>query len=92
VIESPFILELDGNHHELDPRDRASLGPILALYPATLETAAVDDPATLTLRFASGASITVRQDPQYEAWQVNGPDNYLVVCTPGTSGDLAVWA
>ena len=91
VIESPFMLRVGVVTHSLDPGDRSNLGPILALYPDTLEEATVDDSARLTLRFASGASITCDQDERYEAWQVNGPGNYLVVCTPGSDGELAVW-
>lgn len=91
VIGSPFIFESAGTRRELDPEDRAALGPVLALYPDSLRAASADDRGTLSLRFESGASITVRQDPRYEAWQVNGPGNYLVVCTPGTSGERAFW-
>ncbi|MHB1535011.1 MAG: DUF6188 family protein [Acidimicrobiales bacterium] len=91
VIESPFVLHVGEATYNLDPGERAALGPVLALYPDTLEHAAVDDSATLMLWFTSGASITVKQDDQYEAWQVNGPSNYLVVCTPGNDGQLAVW-
>jgi hypothetical protein len=83
VIETPFGLGIRDTAMVLDPAERSTLGPLLGLYPDSLATASVDDSATLSLTFASGASITVRQDPRYEAWQVNGPDNYLVVCTPG---------
>jgi hypothetical protein len=33
----------------------------------------------------------VPPDLDYEAWQVRGPGNSLVVCVPGHSGDLAIW-
>ena len=91
VIESPLVLEVSGNCYELDPGERATLGPVLSLYPDSLSSASVDNAGTLFLRFASGATIRVDQDPQFEAWQVNGPGNCLVVCTPGTTGDLAIW-
>ena len=91
MTESPFVLNFGEATYNLDPGERAALGPVLALYPDTLEHAAVDGSATLMLWFTSGASITVKQDDRYEAWQVNGPGNYLVVCTPGTDGQLAVW-
>ena len=86
VIESPFALESASTRLELDPDDRAVLGPVLALYPDSLLAATLDPGGTLALPFASGAFITVRQDPRYEAWQVNGPGNYVVVCTPGHDG------
>jgi Family of unknown function (DUF6188) len=91
VIESPFrVRARDGGEHKLDPGVRASLGPVLDLFPDELITAEVDHQATLRLRLASGASLEVPADDRFEAWQVNGPDGFLVVCTPG--GDkLAVW-
>jgi hypothetical protein len=92
VIESPFVLEVAGHKYYLDSSEGANLGPVLALYPGSLLTAAVDDLGTLSLHFSDGATVSVQQDPQYEAWQVNGPGNYLVVCTPGTTGELAIWA
>jgi len=51
----------------------------------------VDADTTLLLAFADGTTITVRADPRYEAWQVNGPGDFLMVCVPGTSGELADW-
>ncbi|MGA3221830.1 MAG: DUF6188 family protein [Acidimicrobiales bacterium] len=68
------------------------LTEFIVAWPGGARSAAsVDSAGTLSLRFTSGATIRVDQDPQYEAWQVNGPGNYLVVCTPGTTGDLAIW-
>lgn len=90
-IENPFVLRSGGAVIELDPSDRAALGPVLALYPDTLASGAVTPIGTLTLDFLSGATIEVPSSPSYEAWQVEGPGEYLVVCSPGTSGDLAVW-
>jgi len=92
VIESPFSLRAEDRELQLDPGDRASLGPILTLYPDSLASASVDEGGTLRLDFASGARIVVPQDPRYEAWQVNGPGTYLVVCMPGTTGDLSIWS
>jgi len=91
VIESPFVLRANGVVHHLDPGERADLGPFLHLYPDTLSSSSVDADGTLHLVFASGATLSVPPDPRYEAWQVNGPGTFLVVCVPGNSGDLAVW-
>jgi hypothetical protein len=90
VIESEFTLTSEGVEHHLDPFDRANLGPLLVLWPDPLESGSVDVDGTLRLVFASGATIAVPPDEHGEAWQVNGPD-YLVVCVPGSSGDLAIW-
>jgi hypothetical protein len=94
VIECPFVLREGASHVEyrLDPRDTASLAPLLRLYPDALVTADADADATLHLAFASGAAVVVPADERYEAWQVNGPGNFLVVCVPGREGKLAIWS
>lgn len=90
VIESPFELRVAGVRHALDPGERAGLGPLLAVYPDVLGTAAVDSDGTLRLLFASGSSLVVPPDDHYEAWQIEGPGTRLVLCTPGGT-ELAVW-
>ena len=90
VIESPFrVTAPDGNEYDLDPGERASLGPVLDLYPNVLVTVTVDAEASLRLAFDSGATLDVPADLDFEAWQVNGPDGFLAVCMPGGAG-LAV--
>jgi hypothetical protein len=91
VIESAFLLEARGVVHELDPGVRISLGPFLSLYPNVLSTLGVQRDGTLSLHFESGATVTVPPDPNFEAWQVDGPGTRLVVCPPGGS-PLAVWS
>ena len=61
------------------------------MYPNTFTSASVDDKATLRLTFTDETTITVPAGPQYEAWQVKGPGTFLVVCVPGTSGEIALW-
>lgn len=90
VIECPFVLTVDDAAHRLDPNTRIDLGPLLALYPASLSAAYVSEGAALHLDLDSGATIVVPPDAQYEAWQVHG-DGWLLVCVPGTSGDIAEW-
>lgn len=91
IIENAFSLEIGGNRYDLDPGDRAGLGPLLSLYPSTLESANLDPDGTLHLSFDNAASIAVPPHPIYEPWQISGPSTALVVCTPGDSGTLAVW-
>lgn len=91
IIENAFSLEIGANHYDLDPGDRAGLGPLLSLYPSTLESASLGDDGTLHLSFDNGRSISVPPHAVYEAWQVSGSSTALVVCTPGDSGTLAVW-
>jgi Family of unknown function (DUF6188) len=92
VIESPFVLTVDGIDYPLDPDDRGGLGLLLRVYPDSLRSGRVAPDGTLCLEFASGASIAVPSDPQYEAWSIVGPGNALVVCMPGTSGEFAIWS
>jgi hypothetical protein len=91
VIESPFVLTVGRIDYPLDPAARDGLGPLLGVYPDSLRSGHVDPDGTLRLDFASGASITVPSSPRYEAWSIVGPGNALVVCSPGTSGELAIW-
>ena len=91
VIESPFTLRAQGTEYKLDPGERGRLGPFLALWPDELTTASASADGTLNLTFGKGAILTVPPDPHYEAWQIAGPGTALIVCLPGTEGQLAVW-
>jgi hypothetical protein len=84
AFESPFrVTAPDGSEYSLDPGVRASLGPVLDLYPDALVTATAMPRRRLRLRFASGATLDVPADFDFEAWQVNGPDGFLVCATGG---------
>jgi len=61
----------------------------LAVYPDRLESSTVAADGTLTLTFSSGAGLSVPPLLEYEAWQVNGPDGYLVVSSG--RAELTVW-
>jgi hypothetical protein len=91
VIESLFILRAEGTEYALDLGERGGLGPFLALWPDELTMASVGSDGTLHLTFGKGATLTVPPDPHYEAWQIAGPGTALIVCMPGTEGQLAVW-
>jgi hypothetical protein len=91
VIESPFTLRTPTQEAELDPGERGDLGLLLELYPTTLLSASIDAGATLDMSLADGYSVSVPADPHYEAWQVNGPGTFLVVCLPGSSGRVSIW-
>lgn len=91
VIETPFELTVEGAVRLLNPGQRANLGPLLALYPATLTAASVDPDLTLRLSFDGAAAIAVPQHPHYESWHIVGPDSRLIVCPPAGNGTLSVW-
>jgi hypothetical protein len=92
VIGCPFVLTVDDVVHRLDPEEGIGLGPLLALYPASLSAAYVTDEAALHVEFDGGATIVVPPDAQYEAWEVHDDRGWLLVCVPGTSGEMAEWA
>jgi hypothetical protein len=70
---------------------KAALGPLLALYPASLTAAHVTDAAALHLEFGSGATLVVPQNAHYEAWEVDNGTGWQLVCMRQTSGDIAEW-
>jgi Family of unknown function (DUF6188) len=78
VIECPFSLRAADATHELDPEQRAALGPLLALYPDTMASLVMSPDGTLTATFESGRSVVVRPDRRYEAWNIGG-----FWCRPG---------
>jgi hypothetical protein len=80
-----------GREYSLNPEARSDLGPLLAVYPATVGSASISSGLALKLQFTSGAAIEVPQDPHYEAWQIAGPGSRLIVCPPAGSKGLAVW-
>jgi hypothetical protein len=91
VIETPFLLRMLGEMHDLSPDVREGLGPLLALYPDIAESLTLADDSTLRLRFRSGALVEVPAAAQYEAWQVQGPADFLAVCAPGGEA-VMLWA
>lgn len=92
VIESPFIVEVDGEVISLSPEHDSdeSFTPVKGLVGHTVEEAIADENGSLRVTFDNGTRLLVEPDPAYEAWNVSGPDGALVVSTPG--GNVAVWS
>jgi hypothetical protein len=91
TIGTPFRITVGGNKRELDPRLQSELGPLLAIYPATLLSAVIDPQLTLRLEFTGGDVLEVSEDPSYESWEIRGPGSRLIVCQPA-GGGLAIWS
>ena len=72
----------------LDP-ERQDVAAGLALFNTQVVSAVAFKSGALRLVFSSGRKLTVKPDPQYEAWTVTGPHRMLIVSPPG--GELAVW-
>ncbi len=92
VLESPFSLSLRGDELELDPNGPPeALSPVLGLLRRTIVEALVEKDGTLRLAFREGGHVRCEPHPQWEAWQVNGPaDRVMVVCVPG-GGEPVSW-
>src|SRR4051794_30878065 len=74
VFTTPLVLHRGDDLIELDPEDRATVGPVLALYPDVALEVSVSNASVLTVRFRSGASITAQPHPMHEAWEVLSSD------------------
>ena len=55
VIGIPFVLEIDGVVHHLNPQRWDALGPLVALYPSTMRWLWTSADGELTVVFESGA-------------------------------------
>jgi hypothetical protein len=82
---------------DADAVDRASLGPALNLFYATVSEAVAYKSGQLELRFLGdrrsfsldGWVLRADPDDKYESWEVRGPGSRVMVCGPG--GTLAIW-
>jgi hypothetical protein len=67
------------------------MSELLELQHAELASLNVDAKSNLMLSTSSGWRIEVGQDPDYEAWELDGPSRTEKrVATPG-GGEPAVW-
>lgn len=72
---------------ELYP-DRQDVASALPLFGTSVNSGVVFNTGTLRL-VLDHFQLTVKADPDYEAWNVTGPGGPRIVCMPG--GQLAVW-
>jgi Family of unknown function (DUF6188) len=70
VIGGPFVLEMNGVVHRLDPQRWDALGPLVALFPGALRWLWTSAQGQLTAVFHSGAKVTVTPDAVTNAWSV----------------------
>jgi hypothetical protein len=78
VIGAPFVLEIHGIVHNLDPQRWDALGPLVALFPGTVRWLWTSIRGDLTAVFEGGARVTVTPDAMSKAWSVGS-----VYCMPG---------
>jgi Family of unknown function (DUF6188) len=70
--------------------DRRLLAPVLACFGLTVAHAYAWKSGQLELVFTDGSRIEGDSHSEFEAWQVSGPGNVLVV-SPAGGGEPAVW-
>jgi Family of unknown function (DUF6188) len=70
-ISSPFRYESSGTSGTVDPAQTERLAPLLVLHNATVVAASATESGRLELRFERDRAISVRPDPNYEAWQLS---------------------
>ncbi|MFD8323151.1 DUF6188 family protein [Kitasatospora purpeofusca] len=72
----------------LDP-GRQNVAAALGLFGATVVSAVAFKTGSMRLVFDNGCHLNCRAHPDYEAWEVLGPEGWRIVSGPG--GGLAVW-
>jgi hypothetical protein len=91
VVEAAFAVTATGGADRVDPQDpTAELAQrLLALVGCTV-AATSSTSGDLRVECDGGTALEVPASDAGEAWQLLGPDGYLVVCLPG--GEPAVWS
>jgi hypothetical protein len=82
TIESPVEVVDGENRWSGKPMTASAAGALLPLIQREVTVARVDQDGALVLGLGS-ATLTVRPEPMYEAWQVSGVGGLLIVCGPG---------
>lgn len=90
TIETPFEVVDGKDHWAGEPLTAEAAGALLPLNLREVTSGRIATGGTLVLGFGS-ATLTVPPAPRYEAWQVRGPDELLIVCGPGGEYVAAVW-
>jgi hypothetical protein len=82
TIESSVDVVDGENRWSGEPMTAGAAGALLTLIQREVTVARVDQDGALVLGLGS-ATLTVRPEPMYEAWQVSGVGGLLIVCGPG---------
>lgn len=73
-----------GQVHDLDAGDPwESLTPLFELRHQFIERAVANDSSQIEVRFERGLVLAAGPSPQYENWEVSGPDGLNLVGMPG---------
>jgi hypothetical protein len=82
VISSRFAVVRDGGVHRLDPQQSVGLGPLVSLFPGTVQWMWTSPEGSLTVVFRNGDVVSVDPDPSVRAWSVGS-----VYCLPTRSSE-----
>jgi Family of unknown function (DUF6188) len=89
TIETPLTVTDGGSAWSGEPLTAEAAGALLPLNLRDVTFVRVDRDGTLNLGLGE-ATLSVPPHPMYEAWQIRGPGNMLIVCSPGGEY-VAVW-
>lgn len=88
TFESDFALTLpDREAIVVDPERVVGVEAILSLLHQQIRSAAARSDGSVEVVFVNGATVAAVPDPHYEAWTLTGPNEFMVISTPG--GGLA---
>ena len=92
LLICPFTLETRGATHHIAPATDPpeAFVPVRNLLGTSISTSNIGENGSLSLTFDDGSILHVEPDPNYEAWNLSGPDGLVVVCMAG--GELAIWS
>jgi hypothetical protein len=83
------IMHADGASAPVPPYTLDGLSLLIPLLNADVTGVGVNELGGLSLTVGR-TELHCAGHPDYEAWNLSGPNGVLVVCAPG--GDLAVWS
>lgn len=84
------VVSIEGKSSLIDVYDIDSKLCLGKLFKNQITSFDIDDDGNLIIEFDNGMKkIITKSGANYEAWEINGPDGFQVVCMPG--GTLAYW-
>jgi Family of unknown function (DUF6188) len=91
-LSGPFKFESpDGAETTLDPEGVwEPLAALFVLRHDKIKLLRISNESDLRVEFASGCVITSAADASYENWQVDAPNEIMVIAPPG-GGEPAIW-
>lgn len=84
------ILTKNSSNKTIVTDDINSKIPLLNFFKKKVSNLEINDLGDLKIEFSDSDNIIIiSSSDEFEAWEIFGPNNFQVVCTPG--GKLAIW-